>query len=152
MPTRTSGTTAAVVVVLVVVGVVVVLVGVSAAIHRDDPANDDVCLVARRLSADVADALAVAASDDATASDLRDHLDEIQVDLAALSTAAGGRFATQIDQLVASARDLRQSLTDLDDDTPSDVARPLVDAAVDDARPPYEQLLDDIGPLCADRS
>jgi hypothetical protein len=153
MPTRTSGTTAAVVVVLVVVGVViVVLVGVSAAIHEDDPANDDLCLVVRRLSSDVTDALAVAASDDATARDLRDHLDEIEVDLAALSSAADGRFETQIAQMVASARDLRLSLTDLDDDTPSDVARPLVDEAIEDARPPYRQLLDDIEPVCADRS
>jgi hypothetical protein len=141
--------------VALVIGLCVVvggLVALSAAVHKDDPATTDACVVANRLARDVTNALVVANKDDATAGQLRDQLGPIDADLTALASATGGRYATQIDQLQTSLDDLRQSLTDLGEDTPTDQARPLVNEAADDAGPVFRQLMDDIEPLCAERT
>jgi hypothetical protein len=140
-----------VLVALLVALVLAVLVVASVIANRDEPATPDVCDVAARFVGDVGEAFTTAEAEGATAGEVRERVDRVLADLAALGDAAPDRFELQIGQMRESALDIRRSLTDLGDDTPFDEARPLVDEAIDDAQPFFDELTEAIAPLCANR-
>lgn len=133
---------------VVVLVAVAGLVVVSAVVHNDRSARHDQCEAFAEVEAATEVALATADDPTSTVAEIRATADQVLIALAHLEEATEHRHRAEIAELAEHIVDLRRSLADLGDDTPSDVTRPLVADTVERTRPAAARLVAALDPIC----